>query len=299
MLWGTTFSHKKATALKLDPFPAFKEILNLNFDYVRLGCYWDEIEPEPGGYNLSIIQRYLDYCEQSQQKVILTVGRKAPHWPEFYLPYWAQHLNNTQVRNAVYELTANIVQTCKNYSCISHWQIENEPLDPSGPQQLIIPLEELKHQIEIVRKLDMKRKIVVTVWGNEVIKRNLVPQIVPLCDIVGLDLYYRQFMTKILTKSVYAGPRQSEQALFLKKKQWNKPLWITELQAEPWEADNKTYHSVNPKSINAILLENNIAKAKLIHPETILLWGSEYWLWKKIHGDPEMWETIKKILNNK
>ncbi len=299
MLWGTTFSHKKAAALKLDPFSTFIQIVNLNFDYIRLGCYWDDIEPQKGIYNLSIIQSYLDYCELHHQQVILTIGRKAPHWPEFYFPEWTKTINASEVRESVYSLTEKVVQTCRKYTCITHWQIENEPLDPSGPDQLIIPLEELQHQASIVRRLDKTKKIIITVWGNDVLHLKLIQHIIPLCDIIGLDLYYKQFVANVLSKSFYTGPRQSDKELLLNKKLWNKPVWITELQAEPWEANNKLYQAANPKSINAILLEQNVDKAMLVHPETILLWGSEYWFWKKNQGDSRMWDTVIKFLDKK
>lgn len=47
ILLGTTYSHRHARCLRLNLDTAFDELLNLRFDIIRLGCYWDELQVEP------------------------------------------------------------------------------------------------------------------------------------------------------------------------------------------------------------------------------------------------------------
>jgi hypothetical protein len=74
-----------------------------------------------------------------------------------------------------------------------------------------------------------------------------------------------------------------------------KPFWITELQAEPWEESQTQFLSEAPKSMNVSLLRSNINRAKKLHPDAIILWGYEYWLWKKLHGDDRLWNCVKAL----
>ena len=102
-----------------------------------------------------------------------------------------------------------------------------------------------------------------------------------MADIIGLDLYYKQFVTQIFGKNIYKGPSQSDSALRKLINSSTKPVWITELQAEPWEKDERGYLSKSPGSISPKQLQQNIERAKKLPVQEILLWGFEYWLWRK------------------
>jgi hypothetical protein len=143
MLLGTTFSHRFARSLRLDPLKALEEIIALKMDILRLCCYWDEIEPTKDAFNFSQIQLLLDICEKNNQQVLLTVGMKAPRWPEFYIPAWAGK-SPAEAGNHVLSYIEKVISTCKTYSCITYWQVENEPLDPSGPHNYKIVPDFLK-----------------------------------------------------------------------------------------------------------------------------------------------------------
>ena len=71
---------------------------------------------------------------------------------------------------------------------------------------------------------------------------------------------------------------------------------ITELQAEPWEKDEKGYLSKNPKSISPKLLESNLKKTLSLGVKEILLWGFEYWYYQKSQGDNRYLEVVREYL---
>ena len=83
----------------------------------------------------------------------------------------------------------------------------------------------------------------------------------------------------------YTGIHQPKNKLINALKESSKPIWITELQAEPWEKNEKGYFSKNPQSISPEKLIKNINDAKQLPVKEILLWGFEYWLWKEKNGD--------------
>src|SRR5690606_1853571 len=226
MLLGTTYSHREINYLKLDQNQSFLELLDLKFDVIRLCAYWSEIEKVNGAYNFQILTNMLDTCEQRQQKVLLVVGMKSPRWPEYFIPGWIQAASVEQARSHASMFIQQAVQHLQKYSCIVAWQVENEPLDPSGPQKWNIPLSILEEEVALVKQLDPDRPVHLTAWGNELTRRQTFAQITEIADSIGLDLYYKVPQTRWM----YSGPKDSDKTLKLMIQNANKPVWITELQ---------------------------------------------------------------------
>ncbi|MFZ5438057.1 MAG: endo-1,4-beta-xylanase [Patescibacteria group bacterium] len=298
---GITFSHRHLEYLKLDVEPALAKALTLNFSHLRLGCYWSEIEPAKNNYNFSKINQLLEKCEVANQPVILTIGVKAPRWPEFYWPEHIKEKNFTHLvtQQKIINFLEKIVEKLKKYQCITYWQVENEPLDPSGPSNLVIPLSFLKKEIELVKNLD-HRKVLINFWGNDLLTRKLIYKIEDQADLIGLDLYPKQFVKKILGKNIYKnyfGFHQPKNKLLNTLKNINQKIIITELQAEPWEDNEQEYLSKNPASISPTKLEQNILAALELPIEEILLWGFEYWWWqKKQNNNSDYFKVVEKFL---
>jgi len=291
MLIGTTYSHRHSQYLRLDPHKSFAELLDFGFDIIRLACYWEEIEKEQGKYDFSAIQHLLDRCEKIGQHVLLTVGMKAPRWPEYYFPPWLPEKTPESAAPFAFAFVERAIETLQEYSCITHWQIENEPLDPSGPRDLVVPRTFLDQEIHIVRKKD-RRPIVVNLWGNELLKRQLLPIAAKLADVIGLDLYYKV----PLFGSFYRGPNESDEELAKSMKQAKRSFWITELQAEPWEHAIFAQRQGNTPSMNEQLLIKNFKRALALKPAASFFWGFEYWLMRRDKGDPSLWNAAKSIV---
>lgn len=293
MLFGITFSPTQTEYLNINTQETFSSALQFGFHYIRLGGYWNRIEKEKGKYNFSEIDFFLTECERKGQKVVLTIGMKAPRWPEYFTPpFYKKEDNNQIIEKVVLEFVSQYVNTLGQYTCISYWQVENEPLDPSGPNGEIIPLSTLKKEIELVRKTD-KRPIITTFWGNELLKRNVYPSIEHSTDIIGIDLYYKQ----PTTTGSFIGPQQSTISLKNFVEDSERPVWGTELQAEPWEPHTLVSEEANPKSLNPTQLELNFAEVTKINPEVVLFWGFEYWNYrKKKFNDSGLLETARKLI---
>lgn len=295
-----SLSHLQLNELKIDLAYALNESIKCQFAFIRLSLYWDEIEKKPRTYDFSIIKKFLNFYQKNQQGVILTVGVKAQRWPEYYWPEFVENKNfhSHETQKLLLGFIKKSITELKKYTCIQYWQLENEPLDPSGPNQDIIPLDFLQQEVELIKNID-QRAIIISVWGNEIIKRNLLDKLTNITNNIGLDFYYKQFVSEIFGKSIYLRPLQSHKEL---KKYLNKfpnlNFWITELQAEPWERNAEAYFSDHPKSISPQQLLKNFKQASLLGMDKIIFWGFEYWLWKKINGDDSYFKLIKEIKNS-
>ena len=288
---GATFSHRQAEWLGLHPDETFLEFLQLPLEYVRLGSYWSELEPESGKYVFEPLLKQLRACQKAKKKVVLTVGVKAPRWPEFYFPVWMKPEFTAENNKALLRFIEKLIQKVRPFECITHWQIENEPLDLSGPQNQTIPLELLLKECKLVRSLD-SRPHIVSFWGNEFVSRMNWTMIEGATDVLGLDIYYRQFAGSLLGLNIYRGPELRDKELAHELHKIDKPLWLAELQAEPWEKDEKAFRATNPESMSPEILRENFKRASALPVEMILFWGVEYWLWKAQEGDRSYLEIL-------
>ncbi len=299
MKLGTTFSHRQLQHLECSVPDALDKAITLGFDYLRICAYWDEIEKNEGEYDWSPLEKILTTCQKNKQAVILTLGVKAPRYPEFYFPDWIKNKNpnSKQTQKNILSFITQVVNKFKHLTCIKYYQIENEALDSSGPNRLTIPLQFLTEEISLITALDHK-KIIITIWGNQLSKKNSLTQLATKADIIGLDLYYQQFIKKILGKSFYTGPTDNQQKIINLLSQYQQEYWVMELQAEPWEADEQTYLSKNPKSISPQKIRKFYQKASQLPVTTILFWGFEYWFYqlnKNNHSD--YFKTISDIIS--
>ncbi len=291
MIWGTSFAHPHAKWMGLDVHKTCTAVCEMGFESIRLGVYWNECEPQQGSFDFSAITSLLQIAQKKKQSVVVTVGMKAPRWPEFYIPSWTSQ-QDIHFEELLLAFIKETIQRLSSFSCITHWQIENEPLDPSGPSKHTVPIDLLTKEVATVREFDSSRPIVLTVWGNETVKRNTIATLHSHADVIGVDLYYKVPFLKWF----FVGPRQSEEKLQATLQHTGKEYWITELQAEPWEEGNVFAEGFVSKTMNTSILIENIKQAKKIHPSRIYLWGAEYWYWKKEHGDGSLFETVKKVI---
>jgi hypothetical protein len=308
---GASFSHRQLNYLDLDSKNALKEFKKLNLSWMRMSCYWDEIEKDEGKFNFESIEPFIKFCEKNRINVVLSVGMKAQRYPEYYLPSWLEGKiktdftkkitlkNNDQLLTHTLRFIEETIRRLKKYKCIKIWQVENEPLDPSGPNWLRIDAGFLEKEVNLVREIDPKRKILINLWGNELSIRGVYKQAIKLADIVGFDIYLRHPLSfwKFFTK--YIGPLDSQDKIKEIGKQIKaagKEFWIVELQAEPWEPNELVAGSDNPPSFKPEHFEQNLKYAKYLEPDIILFWGFEYWLLRKTKDDNRYWDISKNLL---
>ncbi len=287
MTYGFSLSKNQCEWLGVNWKTILDKLAGSSFGVVRLGLYWDEIEKEADKYDFSSTEEMLKYAIDLGYEVILTVGVKAPRWPEFYFPDHIEQQTTQEffTQQHTLKFVTESARHFKSYK-IQSWQVENEPLDPSGPNGGTVDWNLLQREIDAVKTINSTANILVTAWGNDLRRRDTLSKILKLRNIseIGFDFYPKQ-------PSPYGlrGPDSSKKDLIklnedLKAK-GIKPI-IAELQAEPWEEDFDYRES--PEKIESISLEQiqkNIADYKDLGFEEIILWGAEYWEWAGILED--------------
>lgn len=295
MKLGMTFSHREIQHNGGEPLPALKAAWQLNPSFIRLACYWDEIEPEEGSYIFEPLCQLLNFCEERHQAVVLTVGVKAPRWPEFYWPNWVKKLSPADRQQRLHSYLRKVLAECGGYDCVQVWQIENEPLDPSGPDNQIINQSDLAAEVALVKSQD-HRPVLITVWGNALRGRpDVWQQAKELADIVGIDIYPRQFVKTIGWKNWYQGPDLSIADINQMITKLGKTCWVTELQAEPWEASTAAYWQQGGGFLKFV--EKHLAFAQQLQADQVLLWGVEFWWELQRQGNTQVWQTFSDLVD--
>jgi len=320
---GTTYSPGQCGYLELEGKETYLAILDLKPGVMRLGAYWSEIEKEKDVYDFETLDWQIEEAAKRNVPVLLTVGMKAPRWPEYYIPRWVldkaelkygrEVSKDPYLRERTLKFIREVMARYKNKSAIKWWQVENEPLDRSGANYWWIGKGFLKEEVELVRSLDpKKRPIVINVatYPNKFLHflaRTFAPtkpitDALPLCDILWLNIYptvghelmgfKMDFRTNVRERIGYFS------YIVERVKYYKKIAWVTELQAEPWEpgeiahvgeGDAKT---ASPEALVAALSE-----IRSLGIKTVLLWGSEYWYYRKTrYNDTRWWQAAESLL---
>lgn len=145
---GTTFSQVQCEYLGLDWKEAYEKTLSLGFDIIRLGAYWKRIEKREGSYDFSELDWQIEKAKERGIKILLTVGMKAPRWPEYFIPDWVLSKVNLHsgrevsdkafLRQRALEFIRQVIMRYRIEDSIIAWQVENEPLNRAGPKNLTI-----------------------------------------------------------------------------------------------------------------------------------------------------------------
>jgi hypothetical protein len=314
---GVSFTRWRAESLGLDYQRTFSRICAMGFDLVRLSASWREIDEF--GY------QHLDWLmaetERTGQQVLLTVGMKALGWPEFYLPPrlergapFSSDLARGQLGATTLAFVRDVVLRYRSSSCLAAWQIENEPFNRSGPHAWWIGRHMVGAEARLVRSLD-PRPVAVTTFAhfNQGMDRassrfqsrwmrrlglDLPAEREALAtlrrdDILGLDVYRAigWWRTQEEPEVARAEEDQMDHVRAWQRiaREQGKRLWITEAQAEPWEASARTRD--NPLSVQPSDMVDLAARLTDLEVAALLLWGCEYWVYREQTGDPRWIES--------
>ncbi len=325
---GISFSPRRTDALGLDYQAAFKRLEAMHFRVIRLSAYWSDVDAN--GYDR--LDWLMAEARRSQQPVVLTVGMKGLGWPEFYVPdalvpdggfHEGQDLGREPALDeAALTFVRETVDRYRLNRALIAWQVENEPFNRSGPNRLWVDAGFLKREIVAVKALDQQHRPLIV---NAFTHFNLIVDqasdrngfnvagllgfdtdgaerdslsALSRGDILGLDVYtaigYQLLGQTHVSRADTDWPDRLERLRGLAEKQ-GKQAWIVEAQAEPWEASSDTLAS--PMSISPRDIRDNFGALKDAGYTTVLLWGSEYWLWRADHGDSRWVDTVKSILD--
>jgi len=288
-------------------------VLGLGLHPVRLSAFWDEVDRR----GFDDLDWLVEQAAGAGSELVLTVGMKAQGWPEFYIPRRLQPeaglrtdvaAASAGLRTEAMQFVAATVERYRNQNAVAVWQVENEPLNPSGPRRWWIGSEFVAEEIATVRRLDPHRPIALNVFSRfntwldiASIRHGLDlsrllgssarrPEAEALTllgrdDILGLDVYrrigYRRFGRRVVTRSRHWQSNAARWAARAAAE--GKRAWVLEAQAEPWEPPlrgNRRPRSCRPEDIAATV--GGLWNAGCA---TVLLWGVEHCLARDADGD--------------
>ncbi len=300
--YGVSFNRHHAMELGLDWKKTYLALLDdLGAKRLRLSAHWHFMEPEEGQYDFSEIDFQVKEAEKRNATVILAMGRRLPVWPECHPPDWVEMLPVDQQKEKLLKLIEVIVNRYKNYSNIQYWQVENEYFLTFFSRSKCVQSgmgewdeDFLKKEIELVRKLDPTRQIIITDSGEfgtwYKAYRN--------SDVFGTSMYLyiwsRQF-GPIRYPIIPAFFRIKHSLIRLIY--GSRPAMVIELSTEPWllQPIVETPIDIQLQRMGVDKFNEMIKFSSKTGFDTFYLWGAEWWYWLKINGHPEHWERAKEI----
>jgi hypothetical protein len=296
IVWGVNFSHKHAELLGLNWREAYLVLIDdMEVKNIKLATYWDLIEKEQGNYNFEDLDWQIETAQEKGVKLLLTIGMKAPRWPECHLPNWAESMGKEAQQERILALIEKIVSRYSLSPAIAMWQVENEPFFPFGQCQWT-DNNFLKKEIALVKYLDsLERPVVISDSGEG----SFWIQAARFGDIIGTTMYRKVWFRQLEAYVSYPFPPvfYARKAKIIKEL-FDKKVINVELQAEPW-GPKLLYDSPlseQEKTMNLEQFRKNIEFAQRTGFDEFYLWGAEWWYWmKEKQNQPEIWQEAKKL----
>lgn len=295
--YGVTFSAPHATGIGLDWKETYTAILDeLGVRHLRLSAYWNTIEPVDDTFTFADLDYQMDEAEKRGAKVVLSVGRKLPRWPECHTPVWAQELSDPAQQAEVLEMVETVVGRYRNHPALQMWQLENEPLLDFGE----CPLEDrefLRLEEDLLRSLDTTHPIMITDSGE----LNSWLGAAQFGDVIGTTMYRTVFSKRTKQPFHYDyifpswGYRLKSRYV---KLLFGKDVLISELQGEPWGEVSFTELSKEEKqkSFSPERFYDLAAFARRTQLPRAYWWGVEYWYWEQeVNGNDVFWDIAQEF----
>lgn len=319
---GTTFSRQQCIYLGLDWKETYDAVLELDWDIIRLGAYWNEIEGKEGRFDFTTLDWEIEKAKEKNIPVILTIGMKAPRWPEYFIPAWVfgktklYYSDDISKNEILKEYTLRFIKTVferyRDEEIITHIQVENEALNKFGSKNWQLSKDFLTEEVNLIKSLDpLNRPVILTAatypnkflrfFANIFTKGNWIKNNLELCDVLGINVYpvigHKTFGVKHYVKTVPAGRIKSIRDILKIVKKENKEVWVMELQAEPWEPGKLVDKGKpDPPSVSPDAVKKYFEELINEGYGTILLWGSEYWYFQKKENHNLRWWNMAQEL---
>jgi hypothetical protein len=333
---GISFRPRQVEALDLDARSTLRELLERPIESVRLGAYWNRMEPRPGVFDARELDWQIEAAERAGKQIVVCVGAlKTFGYPEFFVPEHRLERPLPEGRligpsahrsllDAAREHVVRIVERYRGREGIVAWQIEHEAVDPLGFEHSW-RLEEafVAEEVTAVRAADPSRPILMngffpashlvglSQWWQTRDQGDSLAVAQRLADVVGVDYYPRHALVGLGGRTLYVDgarsywPRRVRDRLFAwARGSSGRRLMVSEGQAEPWEAvttppnpRGRSPYSCRPED----LIENynrwmRWSRAADIVLDAYLFWGAEYWILRQRSGDPSYLRAFERVL---
>jgi hypothetical protein len=331
---GISFRPRQVEALGLEGPATLQTLLAFPFDMIRLGAYWNRLEPRAGTFDTAELDWQLDAAERAGKQVILAVGAlKTFGYPEFFAP--AHYLEKPLREGSLIEpdaypallagaaaFIARLVTRYRDRRSIVAWQLEHEAVDPLGVEHSWrLSVSFVERELQALQAADASRPVMmngflptsslvqVTQWWRTRDQGDSLDLAARLADIVGIDFYPRHALRRLGGRTMYLESaelpweRARRARLFASVRARGKPVMVSEGQAEPWEAvtvppnpRRQASYSCPPEQ-----LIRNYDTAMAWSPlgpalYAYLFWGAEYWVLRDRGGDPSYLQAFGRVL---
>lgn len=333
---GISFRPRQAETLGLDVDASLKTLLAYPFAVIRLGAYWNQMEPAPGRFMPEELDRHIDAAEAAGKQVIVCVGAvKTFGYPEYFVPdhRLAEPLPEGELitpsrfnalADAANEFITTIVHRYRDRPSVIAWQVEHDAVDPLGMEHSWrLATAFVAREVDSVRAADPSRPVLLNgflptsllvgaqQWWRTRDQGDSLAVAKELADIVGIDYYPRHAVFSIGSHTVYLdGSRtpwqqRRRRALFDWAHRERRELIVSESQAEPWET---VTDPPNPRNgaMYSLLPERLIGNYNHTMSwqsgtdtkiSTFLFWGAEYWLARDRDGDSSYLGAFRRVLD--
>src|SRR5438270_6818677 len=227
-LLGISFRSPQVAVLGLDARTTLQTLLTYPFQLIRLGAYWNRIEPEPGIFLTDELDWQIDAAERAGKQIMLCVGPlKTLSYPEFFVP--AHHLRHpfpehTLIKPSAYPsllkaataFITRLVERYKKRKSIVAWQLEHEAVDPLGVEHTWrLDVAFVEKEMEALRKADPIRPIMLngflptslpvrlSQWWRTRDQGDSLAVAQRIADIVGIDYYPRHALLTVGSRALY------------------------------------------------------------------------------------------------
>jgi hypothetical protein len=302
MVVGTSFIPAYAESLGLDPQQTMDALLkDLNVRHLRLVSYWDQMEPEQGKYDFSLLDWQFKKAEENGTKVTLSVGLRQPRWPECHMPAWAMDEPESVWQPQLEKYMTAVVNRYKNSTAMDSYQVENEFFLKGFGVCTNFDRNRLVSEFNLVHRLDPNHKAIIARSNNAL----GWPVGAPKPDEYGISIYKRVWDAGVTHRYLeYPFP-----AWFygfvggIEKIMTGRDLMIHELQAETWPPNQQSIQDTSlaeqNKSFNADMFVKRVKFGEGTGLREMYLWGSEYWYYRKEKlNDPSLWNVARHTFHS-
>ena len=332
-LLGISFRPLQAEALGLDARTTLDALLAHPFQLIRLGAYWNRIEPAPDMFSPDALDWQIDAAERAGKQIILNVGAlKTFGYPEYFAP--AHHLQRPlregalvtpaayrSLLDAATAFVTRIVERYRDRASVVAWQVEQDAVDPLGVEHSWrLSADFVQEEVAAVRAADPTRPVMLNgflptsspvrlqQWWRTRDQGDSLAVAQRLADIVGVDYYPRHALFRLGARTVYLDGNVRRQRRWEALLAWasahERRVMISEGQAEPWETvttppspHGQTMYSCPPERVIANYNDSvGWTESGGAGLYAYLFWGAEYWPRRDRDGDASYLQAFARVL---